>query len=360
MRIKHFFILLLLSALSSASYSQNKIISYNNPDLCYEGRIKYNADAAELSWSGTSVTIMIKGTTISALLKDSDTANYYNVIIDGKQISKIHTDTIKHSYLLASGLSNSKHKIQLFKLTEWSMGKTLFYGFETSENALILSQNSKPNRKIEFYGNSITCGYALEDNSGNDSWHGFFENNYLTYAAITARYFNAQYSCISRSGIGIMLSWFPLIMPEMYDRLDATDSTSKWDFSLYTPDIVVINLFQNDSWLVSMPQHEQFKYRFGTQAPDAKFIISSYQSFVSTIRTKYPNSTIICALGNMDATKAGSPWPGYIQLAVNQLHDSKIYTHFFDCKNTDGHPHADEQKAMAESLIKFINRTVRW
>jgi hypothetical protein len=33
--------------------------------------------------------------------------------------------------------------------------------------------------------------------------------------------------------------------------LDPVDSTSKWDFSGYTPDVVVINLFQNDSWLVN-------------------------------------------------------------------------------------------------------------
>ena len=51
------------------------------------------------------------------------------------------------------------------------------------------------------------------------------------------------------------VSWDPLIMPEIYDRLVPTDSTSKWDFSLYRPDIVVVNLFQNDSWLVHLSDH---------------------------------------------------------------------------------------------------------
>lgn len=360
MKYKTFSILMLILTLFEVSYSQNKIIPYNNAGISYEGRIKYNNDAAMLSWSGTSVSLNFKGTNLSAILKDSDTADYYNVIIDGKQIFKIHTDTIKHSYLLASGLSNAKHKIQLFKRTEWSLGTTLFYGFETSESTGILPQSSKPNRKIEFYGNSITSGYALEDNSGNDSWHGFFENNYLTYAALTARHFNAQYASISRSGIGIMISWFPLIMPEMYDRLDPTDSTSKWDFSLYTPDIVVINLFQNDSWLVSKPENEQFKYRFGKKAPDEKFIISSYKNFVTSIREKYPEASIICALGSMDATKTGSAWPGYIRQAVQQMNDPKIYTYFFDYKNTAGHPRVEEQKAMAQGLIKFIDQTIKW
>ena len=361
-RIKYRFFLvgIVLYLLAGTSNAQTKFIPFNNQNIYYEGRIALKKDAAELSWSGTSITITFKGRNISATLKDADTSNYYNVILDNRKIFKIHTDTTKKSYLLASGLSNRKHTVQLFKRTEWAMGKTLFYGFETQKSTKILPAKSPQKRKIEFYGNSITCGYAMEDTSGNDSWHGYFENNYLSYAAITARHFNAQYSCISKSGIGIMVSWFPLIMPEMYDRLDATDSTSKWDFNQFTPDVVVVNLFQNDSWLIRMPEHEQFKNRFGKKGPDENFIIESYKSFIKTLRSKYSNAHIICVLGNMDATKEGSVWPGYVQQAVEQLHDSKIYTHFFKYKNTKGHPKTSEQKAMANSLTEFIEDKIKW
>ena len=157
-----------------------------------------------------------------------------------------------------------------------------------------------------------------------------------------------------------MLSWQPLIMPEMYDRLDATDSNSKWDFKKYTPDVVVINLFQNDFWLINMPDHEEFKHKFGDKAPEKNYIIDAYKNFVKTIRSKYPNATIICVLGNMDAIKMGSSWPGYITHAVEQLRDPKIYTHFFEFKNTGGHPRINEQKAMASSLIQFIERKIKW
>jgi len=351
---------LLLFTLSGISYAQNKIITYNSPDIYYQGRIMYNDSSAVLSWPGSSVNILFEGTEISAILRDADTANYYNVILDDINIIKIHTDNVKQAYLLASGLTEGKHKIQLFKRTEWDNGKTFFYGFETPGNTIILPSPPPPKRKIEFYGNSITCGYAMEDISGGDSWFGFFENNYLSYAAITARHFDAQYSCIGKSGIGIVISWFPLLMREMYDRLDPTDSTSKWDFTKYTPDIVVINLFQNDSWLVNMPDHEQFKNRFGSKVPDENFIMKSYKDFVVSIRNKYPKANIICALGNMDATREGSVWPGYIQKAVDQLKDSKIFTHFFKYKNTDGHPKVDEQKVMAESLIEFIENNISW
>jgi hypothetical protein len=352
------FILLMFTFI--VSNAQNKIIPFNSTNIHYEGRILYRTDAAELSWPGTSATIRFKGKGISAILKDLDTANYYNVIVDDKFMFKFHTDIQKHSYSLASDLPKGNHKVQLFKRTEWDKGKTLFYGFETSKSSHILPPLAAKKRKIEFFGNSITCGYAMEDTSGNDSWFGYYENNYLSYAALTARHYDAQYYCTSKSGIGIMVSWFPLIMREMYDRLDPTDSTSKWDFNNYSPDLVVIDLFQNDSWIVEQPEYEQFKNRFGTKKPGEDYIISAYKGFVSSLRGKYPNASIICTLGSMDATREGSPWPGYILKAADELQDPKVYTYFFVYKNSPGHPGVSEQKTMSDSLIYFIDKNIKW
>jgi hypothetical protein len=354
------FLPLLLAVFLIACNSKVKTVGFSSPHITYQGRIDFKEEAAVFFWPGTSATLNFEGSSISAVLMDSDTANYYNVIVDEKVILKIHTDTVKRSYLLASGLPKGDHKIELFKRTEADKGKTRFYGFESQDGIKLLPPSAAKKRKIEFYGNSISCGYAIEDSSGRDSRNGYFENNYLTYAALTARHFDAQYSCISKSGIGILVSWFPIIMPEMYNRLDPTDSTSNWDFTKYTPDVVVINLFQNDSWLVNMPQHEEFKHRFGCSAPDSNTIIAAYQRFVSDIRKEYPNAQIICALGNMDATRIGSSWPGYIQQAIAPLNDAKIYTCFFAYKNTGGHPNMAEQKAMADTLTAFIEKHIIW
>jgi len=359
MKHNYFYLAFLVIIIGGCS-SHSSTVPFNSPEINYEGRILFRTDAAELSWPGTSVTINFEGTGVSATLKDLDTANYYNVIVDYNVVSKIHTDTIKQNYVLASGLPKGKHSLQLFKRTEWDKGKTLFYGFELAKHSKLLSPPVAKERKIEFYGNSITCGYALEDSSGGDSGIGYFENNYLTYAALTARYFDAQYVCTSKSGIGVMVSWFPMIMPELYDRLDPTDSASKWDFSQYTPDVVVINLFQNDSWLINMPGYEKFREPFGGKAPDDSFIISAYRNLVASIRSKYPDAFVICSLGSMDATREGSPWPGYVEQAVQSLNDSKIGTCFFQYKNTNGHPNRMEQQVMADSLIAYIHRTIGW
>ncbi|MDP4244930.1 MAG: SGNH/GDSL hydrolase family protein, partial [Bacteroidota bacterium] len=330
-----------------------------DPHIHYEGRIGRRNGAALFYWAGTSATVNFSGTGLSAEMEDADTSNYYNVIVDGSFFARIHTDRIRQNYVLVSGLPDGRHTLSLFKRTELYGGPTSFYGFLLDKGGKWLDPPSR-HKKIEFYGNSITCGYADEDSSGRDRGVGRFENNYVSYAALTARHFDADYTCIAKSGIGITVSWFPLIMPEMYDRLDPSDPTSKWDFSSYRPDLVVINLFQNDSWLVEKPDHDQFRARFGTVKPDSGNMIHAYSSFLKSLRAKYPGIPIICSLGSMDATREGSPWPGYIRSAVNASGDKKIFTHFFPYKGTPGHPSTAVQKMMAESLIHFIEQTFKW
>lgn len=357
--IKKIFLLLFVNSFVLFCLAQTQFVPYKNNKIQYQGRIPHSNDAAQLTWPGTSITISFKGTSIAGDFKDSDTSNYYNLFIDQKLKSKIHFDTTRKTYQLAENLSFGKHTVQLFKITEWDKGKTNFYGFELEKNAKLLHPPALPKRKIEFYGNSITCGYAVEDKF-KDNPIGFFENSYVAYAAITARYFNAQYQLIAKSGIGVMVSWFPLIMPEMYDRLDPLDANSKWDFSKYTPDIVVINLLQNDSWLIKNPNHPEFKHRFGETKPSEEFIIQSYQNFVKTIRVKYPKAQIICMMGNMDITKKDSLWPNYVEKAIVGLKDSKIHTLIVPFKETPGHPKIKEQQDLANSLINFIDKNIKW
>jgi len=231
--------------------SSSKFISYNNENIKYNGRINMDTgDKAILYWSGSSIKIYFVGTEIKALLKNEKMENYYNIIVDDS-LYILEPSTTKQWYTLASGLSNTKHTVEIFRRGEWkSCGKTYFYGFEVPGQTEILSPEPT-DMVIEFYGNSITAGRAIEDTVG-DSPEGQFTNNYRSYSAITARYFNADYYCIARSGIGITISWFDMIMDEMYYRLDPNDPNSNWDYSQVQPNIVVINLFQNDSWLVDM------------------------------------------------------------------------------------------------------------
>ncbi|MBD0778909.1 SGNH/GDSL hydrolase family protein [Maribacter sp. ANRC-HE7] len=361
-RKRSIFVLLGLWVIAACSSTKKvEVVDYSHSKIQYEGRIDTTkSGAAVLYWSGTSMKMNFEGRSIEAIMQDEEGDNYYNVIIDDEAPFILRPDTIKRPYPLASGLSKGKHTIEIFKRTEWNRGKTLFYGFSIEGKAAVLPKPVPKKRKIEFYGNSITAGYAVEDTSGSDSPDSTYTNNYRSYARLTAKYFDAEYSCICRSGIGITISWFPLIMPEIYDRLDPEDPTSTWDFSNYTPDIVVINLMQNDSWLVGMPDHAEFKAKFGTQPPSEEFIVDAYAQFVRNIRKVYPKAHIICMLGSMDATKEGSKWPGYVERAVDMMNDPMIYTHFAPYKDTSGHPNIAEQKELSQGLIQFIDENIEW
>jgi hypothetical protein len=342
----------------AAKDSTQLTTSPDNPLIRITGRITEGNDSVTLYWSGTSILVRFSGKELKAKLRDERGKNYFNIVVDGETPSYIKIDSIKRSYTLASNLGEGEHTIELIKGTEWDRGKTWFYGMEGEGKLLDLP--AKNERVIEFFGNSITAGYAIDDYSGKDSPDNEHTNNYQTYAAITARHFHADLYCTVKSGIGILISWFPLIMPEMYDRLDPSDSLSKWNFKKVTPQVVVINLFQNDSWLIEKPDYFTFRDRFGTKKPDEKTIVEAYGAFISKVRAKYPDAYIICALGSMDATKEGSPWPGYVEKAVEPLHDTRILTHFFPYMNKGGHPRIEDNKVMADDLIAFIEKKISW
>lgn len=146
-------------------------------------------------------------------------------------------------------------------------------------------------------------------------------------------------------------------MPQFYDQLSAVgDNNSKWDFTQWTPDLVLINLFQNDSWLIDREKRLQ-------PVPSDAARVQAYIDFVRSVRIKYPSAQIICALGSMDAT-ANSKWPGYITAAVermrNENNDQKLDTIFFDFTGYGGHPRIAQHKANAAKLTAFIKQKMNW
>ncbi|WP_121066447.1 SGNH/GDSL hydrolase family protein [Maribacter vaceletii] len=335
------------------------VISPNQEHVSYEGRILSNKaeNAKEIYWPGSSIRLNFIGTAAKAILEDQNGTNYYNVIIDGVFSKKIHLEKGKKEYILATDLKNEKHTVELHKRNDWTYGKTLFYGFNIKGEKTL--PTTKKDLFIEFYGNSITVGYGNEDYSGDDSSSGEVSNNYYSYAARTARNLNAEYSCIALSGIGLKVSWFNRIMPEMYDALNPEDSITRWNFNKRQPDVVVINLLQNDSWIVNKPTNEEFIRRFGKNAPSEQEYIDAYVDFINKIKGHYPNTKVVCYMGNMDITKPGSIWPTRVAKVVAKFPKNVYMTTapYIDTQGL-GHPKIDDHKVSADILTSFIKKEV--
>ena len=306
----------------------------------------------ELCWPGTSVFASFEGTSLSVVLDDEAGRPFYNVIIDGQDKDPVILDLEPgmHTYAVVSNLADGAHTVQLFRRTEGEDGATEFCGFVLDEGAKLLAPPPAPKRRIEFFGDSITCGMGNEVPDDAPDENNALRNNYLAYGAMTARSLDAEYRCVARSGIGILISWFDLVMPDYWNRLDPLDADSRWDFSAWTPDVVVVNLFQNDSWLIGRLD----------PVPGEAEIVQAYVDFVSNVRKVYPDAHIVCALGRMDATRPGSPWPGYIHTAVECLDDSNMSEQVFVCNGFTKHPRVRHHREMAEQLTAHVKEVMGW
>lgn len=329
-------------------------IKADHPNFQYTGRIDFSIpDQPRLFWPGTSIRANFEGQLLLVLLDDKTGQSFYDVYIDEDYAHPhlVDCQVGSKSYVISGSLTNTVHSLLIFRRTEASTGATKFLGIQINDGKTLVSPPTRPEHKIVFYGNSITCGYGNEapDNGADDNLSQ--ENNFLAYSAVASRLVNADYQCVAKSGIGIMISWFNMVMSEYYYRLDPDDSASHWDFNQFIPDVVVINLFQNDSWLL------------GTR--DSSQITTAYVNFVREIRTHHPNAFIVCALGSMDATKIGSPWPGYIEGAVQYLRtvdvDQNLGTYFFPFDPAwTKHPRVRHHLVMGQNLATYISDKMRW
>lgn len=318
-------------------------IDADHPALHYSGRIDdSDPKAPVLIWPGTSILTRFEGTSLTLMLEGKNT-NYFQVIIDGRE-QVIKVDRGFKPYDIAYGLTDTVHTLEIFKRTEAMVGDTVFHGLALDSGKTVLPTVRQFDKKIEFYGDSITVGAFNEYPIDNENWGDFSKyNNYLSYGAITARALNAQYSCIAVSGIGLIKSYDPgKTQQEIWNKLYFEADGPEWDFSRWQADIVVVNLGQNDSSLGVTDA-------FGP----------TYKTYLENIRAKYPAAHIICTLGPL-GVNTNAAYRNYVQTAVASLNaagDTKIYTHFFT-QITSVHPRVAMHRDMADELAAFINDTI--
>ena len=353
-------VLALAGLFAAAPVSAASTIAADHPQLQYTGRIDFSDPKAPvLSFPNTAIAGQFTGTSFAVKLADERGKNFYNVFLDGDLTRPyiLQADKGGKTYVIANGLKPGAHRFLITKRTEGEEGASVFQGLELDDKAGLLAPPPRPARRIEFYGDSITSGMGNESPDDSVDHLGKDKNSFRSYAAITARQLGAEGHFISQSGIGVMISWFPFTMPDFYDQVNAVgDNDSKWDFGKWTPDVVVINLMQNDSWLIGRDHKLQ-------PEPDDVQRVAAYRAFVQRIRQLYPKAYIVCALGSMEATKAGSPWPGYVSAAVRGMQadgDKRIDTLFFPFTGYGAHPRVQHHEANAKLLTCFIRRKMGW
>jgi|GEM_PF-456786 len=339
------------------------LIGASNSNIQYIGRVDFSKPTApKFSAPGVYIKARFTGTFCSIDVNDENNMNYIEVIIDDQAPVRILVKSGRHTYSAASGLSNGEHSILICKDTEAGVGSLTFYGFICEA---LLPVTDMPARKIECYGNSITCGAKMLSGTpctltnNNTNWNAA-NCAYLSYGALTARALNAQWQITAVSGIGLIQSCCGMLnkMPDTYDRLDLNNSNSvKWDFTRYVPDVVTICLGQND----------------GSTIVASQAFINKYVAFINTLRGKYPDASIFCLTSPMADSSSSSTCLFKVMQAsltsivdsVNSAGDSKVYWVKLPHDQNNGctgqgHPSEAEHLKTAAVLETAIRAKMSW
>ncbi|HNX04299.1 MAG TPA: SGNH/GDSL hydrolase family protein [Opitutales bacterium] len=267
-------------------------VGADNPMLRFSGRSEgIGTSRVTLGYSGARVRLRFVGTSVGVRMTDDSGENIILPWIDGKAGTKIRLNSPDGLYTLATDLEPGEHTVEVVRITEGSFGLMHFKGFELNAGATVLPWRDAHSRKIEFIGDSITCGYGVEADDPNLHFEAATENFCLGYPGLAARALDADYLVVSRSGIGILRNFdgpydgSADTMPEVYPHTFYLQRNPDWDFARFVPDVVCINLGTND---------------FSTTGVNVGKFESAYVSFAKTVLAHYPKAKLVIVQGPMN------------------------------------------------------------
>ncbi len=320
------------------------------------GRFSFSDPAGPVfGWPGSHIKARFSGTGIGVHMKlrnQADNENWFNVIIDDGEPFKVLIDR-DGVYELASGLSDGEHEITFWKRTGAACGELQFLGFIPSEGGRMLPPPPPSERRIEFVGDSITCGYGNEASCAEEGYKAHQENNYLAFGSVAARELGADHISIAWGGRGMYRNYdcdTTNTLPELYVRTLPKQPDILWDFASWIPHAVVINLGTND---------------FAHPGLDTEAFVQTYLKFVRFVRSNYSEAHIFCCSGPMDHRTKDC-----ILRVVGEMNDSgdkKVYFVEIPLMNgkTEGvgghwHPSVRTHLRVGKQLAHEIRERLGW
>ncbi|MBR1388800.1 MAG: lipase [Prevotella sp.] len=347
------------------------IISPADPYIQYAGRISFaNPERPAWNFPGIQIMAAFEGTSLRMMAKPQ--SGYFMAQIDQAEPFKVAFRGERDSVVtLATALPEGRHLVRLMYIIEGYEFYPEFWGFVLDKGRQLVEAPPFPGRKIEFIGNSITCGYGNEGLNKADHFDYATENHYYSYASIAARNLEAQHWVVARSGIGAYRNYDgpktgtpESCMPVQYEytgyawkpelRREATFLRERWDFARYQPDVVCINLGTND---------------LSTNNYDLKLLKQGYQKLLKMVRQHNPQAKIVFLSGSMlynqelqDAVRLLNE----VAEEARQAGDKEVYR--FDMApisgdaflGNDWHPNIYQDEKMAAELTAYLRALMGW
>ena len=371
------FVTLLLALVCQAALAtetvpvRGTVVSPADKHILYTGRISFaNPERPAWNFPGIQIVAAFEGTSLKMMAKPQ--SGYFMAQIDKAEPFKVaFTGKSDSVVTIATALPEGRHLVRLMYVIEGYEFYPEFWGFVLDKGRQLVEAPALPSRKLEFIGNSITCGYGNEGTNAKEGFTYETENHYYSYASLTARALDAQHWVVARSGIGAYRNYGgpkagtpDSNMPVQYEytgyawkpqlRSEPTFLSEKWDFSRYQPDVVCINLGTND---------------LSTDNYDLQLLKQGYQKLLQQVRRHNPQAKILFLTGSMLGGKE-------LQLARQLLDevaaearkggDQEVYR--FDLSpiddeafyGNDYHPNVYEDEKMAAELTAYLRKLMGW
>lgn len=338
------------------------------------GHAVRDGDAWWLISSGAEIGFRVTGaTTVSLVLQGDDTVTdpaaahmrpRFAVYLDGRKTLDAVLAEKERTVTVFEGKAPRDAEIRLVKLSEGT--QSLMALREIRTDGQVEPLEPKPLR-MEFIGDSITCGYGVEGKGGEETFTTALENAEKGYALLTAKALGADALLTCFSGHGLVSGYtgdpavrndtelvtpyyekegrngFRLPSGRLAEEIDR-------DFSAFRPDYIVVNLGTNDlSWC-------------GADGERGQHFAREYVRFLKTVRKDNPGARILCVLGVM-----GTVLNPLVRQAAEEYRretgDREVRTLLTEEQDmardgcgTDSHPSETTQRRLAAEVTKTIRK----
>lgn len=336
--------------------------------LSYSGRIDFEDRRAPVFvYAGSFVRFRFTGGCLGVIISNhrSYGSNYVGYILDGVQGKFLlepagipEQGEERHGYCLGQNLGEGEHELLLFKRMDACHYFTL-HGFELEDGSRILPPPEIPKRRMEVFGDSVSCGEVSEavDYVGKeDPQHdGEFSNSWYSYSWITARRLNAELHITAQGGAALLdqTGWFCgpdyIGMESIYDKIQYNPylgTVKTWDFERWKPHVAVVAIGQNDANPVNYMAADY-------DSDQSRSWRRHYRAFLERLMELYPDAHFVLTTTILGHDAA---WDRAIEEVCRELASPRVH-HFLYEKNgcgTPGHIRIPEAEKMAEELSGFI------
>ncbi|MBQ8107879.1 MAG: GDSL family lipase [Ruminococcus sp.] len=326
-----------------------------------------SATGAEFTFTGKKLEVTIMGDSVASR-DDEENQCRLAFYVDGERVIDDMLNEPTRTYTVIDEEEEVTRTVRILKLSETAMSAMGIAPIEPKEGAVIAPTSHKAHR-VEFIGDSITCGYGVDDEDENHQFRTGTEDVTKAYAYKTVQALDLDYSLFSVSGWGILSGYSDdgtiraeQRIPDYYEKLgfsygdfgEIKPQDIDWDFGRYQPELVVINLGTNDD-----------SYCGGDKEREAEYS-KRYVSFLKTVREHNPHAHIMMCLGIM-----GDRLFGGVEAAFEEYRsesgDENISTFRFTPQNgeEDGyaanwHPTERTHDKASAALVEHIKSVMKW